>query len=293
VLIVGETGSGKESVARAVHERSPRASAVFKAVNCAALTPALITSTLFGHERGAFTGAHRQTAGLFEQARGGTLFLDEVAELSPEAQAALLRVLELGTFVRVGGSNEVRADVRLVAATHRDLTKMVHAGSFRVDLLYRLDAFTLSVPPLRARVEEIAPLAERFLTDCRRRWGAVAVRISSEAHAVLSAFSWPGNVRQLRNVIERAAVIARGPSIETEHLPELLFQHAVELPMANDLNSTSSPGLNERLRSFHVAAIRDALDKCQGNQTRAAQLLGVPRRTFAHRVRALGISLSK
>jgi two-component system, NtrC family, response regulator AtoC len=291
VLIIGETGSGKEWVARAVHEQSLRASASFKAVNCAALSPSLIISSLFGHERGAFTGAHRQSAGLFEQTSGGTLLLDEVAELSPDAQGALLRVLECGTFVRVGGSKELRADVRLVAATHRDLTKMVDAGSFRADLLYRLDAFTLQVPPLRARVEEIAPLAERFLAESRQRWGAVSTRISVEAQAVLAAFPWPGNVRQLRNVIERAAAISRGPEIAVEHLPESLFL-ALGLPSAS-AGSTEPVGLNERLRSVQAAAIRDALERSDGNQTRAALLLGVPRRTFAYRVRALGITLPK
>jgi two-component system, NtrC family, response regulator AtoC len=181
VLVLGETGSGKELVARALHDRGPRARAPFKAVNCATLPSNLIESTLFGHERGAFTGADKQAAGIFEQAQGGTVFLDEVGELSAQAQAALLRVLELKRIVRLGGSKEIAVDVRVVAATHRDLAVMVAAGTFREDLMFRLDALSLRVPALRERRAEIPALAELFLARARRQWGSTARLISEDA----------------------------------------------------------------------------------------------------------------
>jgi DNA-binding NtrC family response regulator len=195
VLVLGETGSGKELVAHAVHQHSPRSKGPFKALNCATIPANLLESVFFGHERGAFTGADRQAPGIFEQAQGGTVFLDEVGELSAQAQAALLRVLETRRLVRVGGNREIEVDVRVVAATHRDLSAMVRAGTFREDLMFRLDALTLRVPPLRERKEEIAPLAELFLARASEQWGTGTKRLSEDARESLEAYAWPGNVR--------------------------------------------------------------------------------------------------
>jgi len=279
VLILGETGVGKELIARAMHERSPRHEAPFKALNCATLPAHLIESVLFGHERGAFTGAERQALGVFEQAQGGTVFLDEVGELSPHAQAALLRVLELGRVVRVGGAREIDVDVRVVAATHRDLHAMVRAGTFREDLLFRLDALSLRVPPLRQRTEEILPLAALFLERARARWSPTARRFSKRAEELLLGYAWPGNVRQLKNVVERAAVVCAAEVIDVADLPQALQTDEVE----SEPRTACFRSLPERVRELEVALIREALARAHGNQAQAARLLGVPRRTLAHK----------
>lgn len=288
VLVVGETGAGKELIARAVHEHSSRHAAPFKTLNCATIPANLIESVLFGHERGSFTGADRQTLGVFEQAQGGTIFLDEVGELSPQAQAALLRVLELRRVVRVGGTREIELDVRVVAATHRDLAAMVRAGTFREDLMFRLDALSLSVPPLRERREEILPLAELFLARSRARWSPPARRFSTEAQEALVSYTWPGNVRQLKNAVERAAVVCAAEVIDVQDLPRQLWPGCG----ASTGHSESEPrvegsrSLPERVRAFEIALIREALTTARGNQAHAARLLGVPRRTLAHKVHA-------
>lgn len=302
VLVQGETGSGKELVARAIHDRSPRSRAAFKAVNCATLPVSLIESVLFGHERGAFTGADRQAPGIFEQAQGGTVFLDEVGELSPQAQAALLRVLEQRRVVRVGGTREIEVDARMVAATHRNLEGMVQAGTFREDLMFRLDALTLRVPPLRERRDEIVPLAELFLTRARAQWGASAARLSDDVIDALNAYRWPGNVRQLRNVVERAVTVCSAEVVELEDLPEEVWAQSGELsPEADDADHEAAqpfcptsegrplPSLPQRVRDFEMAIIRDALEQAQGNQARAARTLGVPRRTLASKVQLYGL----
>lgn len=295
ILVHGETGSGKELIARALHDKSPRCKAPFKALNCATIPVGLIESVLFGHERGSFSGADRQTLGVFEQATGGTVFLDEVGELSPQAQAALLRVLEQRCIVRVGATREIEVDVRLVAATHRNLSAMVKSGAFREDLLFRLDALTLSVPPLRERREEIVPLAEMFLVQARERWTASAARLSEDAREALLAFAWPGNVRQLRNAVERAVVVCAGDVIDVEDLPSDIWAESGEMPPLNPATGELSPAaeaaegfrsLPERVRAFEIALIRDALDRAAGNQTQAARILGVPRRTLASKVHA-------
>jgi two-component system response regulator AtoC len=293
VLILGETGAGKELVARAVHERSQRARAPFKPLNCATLPVNLLESALFGHERGAFTGADRQAQGIFEQAQRGTVFLDEVGELTPQAQSALLRVLEQRRIVRLGGSKEVEVDVRVVAATHRDLAAMVAVGTFREDLLFRLDALTLRVPPLRERKAEIPVLAELFLARARQQWGASASTISSEVLEALQGFAWPGNVRQLRNVIERAVAMCPGNQVELEDLPEHFWPRdaAVTPPTAVTTMSTSqtSRPLDARMRELEIEFIRGALDQANGNQSLAARLLGLPRRTLANKVHMYGL----
>jgi two-component system response regulator AtoC len=298
-LIEGETGSGKELAARAFHERGPRRTGPFKALNCATIPASLVESTLFGHERGAFTGADRGVPGVFEQADGGTVFLDEVGELSEPAQAALLRVIEQQRVLRLGATREIEVDVRVVAATHRDLTDMVAAGTFREDLLYRLNALTLHVPPLRERKEEILPLAELFLVRARERWGASAARLSADACEALLAYRWPGNVRELRNVIERSVVLCAGSVIELEDLPTALWEASSEAPTApasariDEATSLHAPPLSERVREFEIAAIREALERCGRSQARAAQALGLPRRTLAHKIQVYGLSEPK
>jgi DNA-binding NtrC family response regulator len=298
ILIQGETGSGKELVASALHDKSVRSKAPFKALNCATIPSNLLESVLFGHERGAFTGADRRAPGVFEQAQGGTVLLDEVGELSPQAQAALLRVLEQRCVIRVGGLVEVGVDARVVAATHRDLTCMVRAGTFREDLMFRLDAFTLRVPPLRERQEEIVPLAELFLARAREQWSAPATCLSIEVCEALTAYRWPGNVRQLRNVIERAVAVCAGAVIELDDLTPEVWQESRELSLSNnteerflspDHKDLTFRSLPTRVREFEIERVREALDASGGNHAQAARMLGIPRRTLTSKVHALGL----
>ncbi|MFW5876918.1 MAG: sigma 54-interacting transcriptional regulator [Myxococcota bacterium] len=291
VLIVGETGSGKELVARTLHEESPRSSGPFKAINCATIPASLTESVLFGHERGAFTGAHARAAGVFEQADGGTVFLDEVGELPPQAQAALLRVLETKRLTRVGGSREIEVDVRVVAATHRNLEWMVDEGTFRADLLYRLDALTLEVPPLRERLEDIVPLARTFLHEAAEQWQTPAADLDESVLDAVCAYPWPGNVRQLKNAMERAAAMALGSRIGLGDLPkDVARAAAAEVPRCEDAPAQEAGlPLTERVDRFERRILRDALERTGGNQTRAAELLRVPRRTLAHKVQRHGL----
>lgn len=295
VLVLGETGSGKELVAHAVHRKSPREKGPFKALNCATIPGNLIESVLFGHEKGAFTGADRQALGVFEQAHGGTVFLDEVGELSEKAQAALLRVLETKRVVRVGGVKEIDVDVRVVAATHRDLAVMVKEGAFREDLMFRLDALSLRVPPLRERREEIPELARVFLERVRGEWGSGVTGISEDALDALEAYRWPGNVRQLKNVIERAVAVCGGDLVQVEDLPEQVLAASGEGLPGGESKGGEERGaqgfrsLPDRVREFEMGLIREALEKAHGNQAQAARILGVPRRTLAHKVQAFGL----
>jgi DNA-binding NtrC family response regulator len=293
ILVLGETGVGKEVLARAIHARSPRAERPFLVVNCAALPPTLMESVLFGHEKGAFTGAVQTRAGLFEQADGGTLFLDEVGELSPAAQAALLRVLENKTLTRIGARSERTVDVRLLAATHRDLPALCSEGRFREDLLHRLNTVTLVLPPLRERAEEIPNFVERFLrrsnlpSDCART-------ISPEALAALCDYHWPGNVRQLKNVVERASVLALGNVIDLEDLPQELLSARTRMRAALPLETLRPPAaadlpMKERLRQHEAELLKEALAQAQGNRTRAAKLLNMPLRTFMKRLKQYAI----
>ena len=318
VLVVGETGTGKEVVANALHHRSARAEGPLRSVNCAAIPQTLVESVLFGHERGAFTGAEKQTRGVFEQANGGTLFLDEVGELPAGAQAALLRVLETKKLMRVGGDREITVDVRVVAATHRDLEQMGGEGTFREDLYYRLHGLTIAVPPLRERRDEIPVLAESFLRDAARD-NARAVRgFDQAALAALSRFRWPGNVRELKNVIERGVVVARGDIITLEDLPERVRETSAGDPLISSGvvvgHSPSAPppasprvmppssgasavdpnvDYKERLRiemqRYERDLIVNALASVNGNVTAAAQALKIPVRTLTHKMQALGI----
>ena len=306
VLVLGETGAGKELVSRALHERSERAQGPFVAINCASIPANLLESVLFGHEKGAFTGASERRPGVFEQAQRGTVFLDEVGELSASAQAALLRVLETKRVARVGATKDTEVDVRVVAATHRNLATMVSLGTFREDLMFRLDALTLKVPPLRERIEEIEPLAERFLAQARQQWSCRASKISAEARGRLRAHGWPGNVRQLKNVIERAAVVCRGDVIGLDDLPEALVSAPVEeraQKVAVPAAAASAPaavgeriveeeaGLSfeGRVQAFETRLIREALAKTGGNKSKAAEILQMPRRTLGTKLQALGL----
>jgi two-component system, NtrC family, response regulator AtoC len=284
VVINGETGTGKELVARAIHRESGRKGAL-RSVNCAALPATLLEATLFGHEKGAFTGADRAREGVFEQANGGTAFLDEVGELAPAAQAALLRVLEAKTITRVGGDRDLEVDVRVVAATHRDLESMCEAGTFRWDLLYRLNAVTIQLPPLRERAADIIPLAETFLREAARENGRAIKAIDVKAANALRRHRWPGNVRELRNVIERAVVIARGDAITVDDLPPRLR----ESPEERKPSIAPDGGLKEQMRAYEIQLIVDALKKHGGNQTEAARALQMPVRTLAHKMQTYGI----
>jgi two-component system, NtrC family, response regulator AtoC len=297
VLVVGETGTGKEVVARMLHRRS----GPLTSVNCAAIPTSLVESVLFGHEKGAFTGAERQSKGLFEQAHGGTLFLDEIGELPLGAQAALLRALETKTIVRVGGEKEIAVDVRVIAATHRDLEAMAREGSFRSDLFYRLHGLTLSQRQERERSEEVAPLADAFLRDACASSGRVLRGIEPSALDLLVRWRWPGNVRELKNVIERAVVIARGETIAVEDLPERMRASA-ELPV--EFASTSIPrttmrplaadeDYRERIRKetqrYETELILSALAEAKGNVSAAARSLKIPLRTLTHKMSLFGI----
>jgi DNA-binding NtrC family response regulator len=292
VLILGETGTGKEVIASAIHNASPRRPKPMRGINCGAIPATLIESVLFGHEKGAFTGAERSTPGIFEQADGGTVFLDEIGELSPAAQAALLRVLETKRVTRVGGTEEVAVDVRVLAATHRDLEQMTKSGEFRLDLLYRLNTMQIEVPPLRERVEEIEPLAELFLNEANRASGTTVKGIDPEARKLLTIYRWPGNVRELRNVMERAVIVSRGEMITPEDLSERL--RGVPAPSGSPTDMPPSDvdpdvAFKDRIKDYETQLILDALRRADGNQTAAAKMLKMPLRTLVHKIKLYGI----
>ena len=282
VLVHGETGSGKEVIAHAIHDAGPRRRRPLKTINCGAIPQTLIESVLFGHEQGAFTGAERASPGIFEQANGGTVLLDEIGELTASAQAALLRVLETKRVTRVGGQREIAVDVRVLAATHRDLEAMVAAGQFRQDLLYRINSVTLRIPPLRERVAEIRPLAERFLREAATRGSART--IEPAAIAALEQYRWPGNVRELRNVIERAVVLCETKAIGLDDLPERIRKGQPDEP-----EPTDPARYRDHVRNFEKDLIVRALERHAGNQTETARALGMPLRTLVHKIHTFGI----
>ncbi len=285
VLILGETGSGKEVVARAIHERSTHAQGPIHRVNCGAIPSELVDSELFGHERGSFTGAAQQRSGWFERADGGTLFLDEIGELPLAAQVRLLRVVQDGMFERVGGTRSLKVDVRLVAATHRDLGAMVRAGQFREDLWYRINVFTIRLPPLRERLDDIGPLADHFALLAARRFGVGGLRVTPSDLALLKGYAWPGNVRELSAVIERAAILGEGRRLDVERaLGVRIEQNAPAAPPGDD----EFPTLDAAMRSH----IERALMRCQGRiegPGGAARLLGLHPNTLRSKMTKLGV----
>lgn len=290
ILILGETGSGKEVLARRIHAASRRAKKPLLPVNCGAIPEQLIESTLFGHERGAFTGATESRAGVFETAHGGTVLLDEVGELPTAAQAALLRALDTHRITRVGASKDRAVDVRVLAATHRDLEQMVSEGLFRQDLLYRLNTIVLALPPLRKRPEELEALASAFIDEAARRNRCERPALGAEALAALRRWSWPGNVRELRNVLERAVVIAQEGEITIDELPPALRARRVAPATTDsgvDVGETDS--FKELVQRYETRLIVDALRACGWNQSAAALRLQMPRRTLIHKMGVYGI----
>jgi DNA-binding NtrC family response regulator len=331
VLILGETGVGKEVLAETIHARSQRVDAPYLRINCASLPETLLESELFGHEKGAFTGAVAAKAGLLESADGGTVFLDEIGEISLATQAKLLRVLENGEVLRLGSLKPKRIRVRVLSATNRDLPERIREGAFRSDLFFRLNGVTLTIPALRHRPDDIVPLAEQFLKDLSRKEGRPAPKLSAAAKAALVAYSWPGNVRELRNRMERALLMARGSTLEAEHL--LAFEdpsmaklaasgpsESLGAPLPVDVTATRempprgdvdplrtlpharpadgakaegggmASELRDQMQSFERQRIIEALEKCLWNQTRAAKVLGVSRRTLINKLDLYGIA---
>jgi DNA-binding NtrC family response regulator len=289
VLVRGESGTGKELVAQELHQRGERKSRPLIAVNCAAINRELVESELFGHERGAFTGANVRRIGRFEAAHQGTIFLDEIGDMPLETQAKVLRVLEERKFERVGGGQTIEVDVRIVAATHRDLEAEVRRGNFRQDLYYRLKVIEVVLPPLRERVADLPSLVERFLTRISERLGREKKTIEGDALAALAHYAWPGNVRELRNVVEQAAVLASGPSIRLVDLPHLV---ASEKPSVNVGISAAESFADAKRRSiedFERSYIQNALRDSGGNISKAAQAMGLARQSLQQKIRELGL----
>jgi DNA-binding NtrC family response regulator len=286
VLIQGESGTGKELVAHAIHGLSPRAQGPFIAVHCAALAPTLLESELFGHEKGAFTGAVERRRGRFELAEGGTLFLDEISEIEPALQVKLLRVLEERTFERVGGQETLEADIRLITATNRDLAQLAQEGKFRQDLFFRLNVVTINLPPLRERVNDIPLLAQAFLKELAAENNKPVDAIAPDVMQVLLAYPWPGNVRELRNVIERMVVLARGKQLTERDLPPNIQAGVAGQALAGGKAATSLEEANRRM-------ILAALETQKGNRTRVAAQLGISRRTLLRKLHEFGLLPAK
>ncbi|MBR6075028.1 MAG: sigma-54-dependent Fis family transcriptional regulator [Victivallales bacterium] len=298
VLVTGESGTGKELVAQAIHKLSPRANKPFRPVHCAALSENLLESELFGHEKGAFTGANERVAGRFEMADGGTLFLDEIGEISLSVQVKLLRVLETRQFERVGGSETLTVDVRVVAATNRDLRAMVEQGTFREDLFYRLNVVNIRIPPLRERREDIPEILDFYLKKSAADNGKDVADISPEALGVLMAYDWPGNVRELRNCVERMVVFARGATLTMTDVPADIRSAVGEqfetkaMPPKTTGAAPAEPqmsiGLN--VKENEKSLIIKALEECGGNRSQAALKLNISRRTLYRKLHEYGLA---
>lgn len=285
ILLSGESGTGKELVAHAIHRLSPRAKGPFIAVHCASLSANLLESELFGHEKGAFTGAAERRRGRFELADGGTLFLDEISEIEPAIQVKLLRVLEERTFERVGGNETLEVDIRLIAATNRDLKAMVEQGKFRQDLFFRLDVVSITLPPLRDREEDVVLLCHHFLKEFTQKNNKAISEFTPDALQILSAYAWPGNVRELRNVIERMVVLSRGPKLTARDLPASLRQAVQQDPTQGAWRGTGGLTGADSLESAERNLIQAALKRRQGNRTQAAAQLGISRRTLQRKLK--------
>jgi len=305
VLVRGESGTGKELVARALYQHSPRVKGQFLAVNCAAIPDALLESELFGHEKGSFTGADQRRIGKFEQCSGGTLFLDEIGDMSPLVQSKVLRVLQSQQFERVGGNQTISTDVRVIAATNRDLEKMVEDGDFRSDLYYRLSGFTIQLAPLRERPEDLAPLLENYLVVFSKELSKDVHGISPEAMDLLLSYSWPGNVRELQNVLKQTLLRSAGQVIIPDFLPEKVVTPSIGgAGGANDsvgtdlrhfvddrLEGSTDNLYAEALEFMERYVVTRVLRVCEGNQSKAARMLGITRGCLRSKVRALKVSI--
>ncbi len=277
VLITGESGTGKELVAKAIHTQSKRKDKTFIAINCGAIPETLLENELFGHEKGAYTGANTQEQGCFEVADGGTIFLDEIGEMTPDMQTKLLRVLENGTFRRIGGKKELQVDVRVIAATNRDLEGLVEDGSFREDLFYRLNVFSIKLPPLRERSEDLPLLAQTFIEEFNLKNDKHIKGLSREALIVIKKYSWPGNVRELKNTIERAVIVCQGEFIDVADLPETMTSKAHKAPTVEfRLGQTMDDVEREFL--FHT------INYVDGNKTKAAKMLNISLKTLHNKL---------
>jgi two-component system nitrogen regulation response regulator GlnG len=312
VLVRGESGTGKELVARAVYQHSSRHKGQFLAVNCAAIPDALLESELFGHEKGAFTGADQRRIGKFEQCSGGTLFLDEIGDMSPLVQSKVLRVLQSQQFERVGGNQTISTGVRVIAATNRPLEKMVEDGEFRSDLYYRLSGFTIQLTPLRERRDDLVPLLENYLSYFSRELRKNVHGISPEAMEILTSYSWPGNVRELQNVLKQTLLRSAGPVIIPDFLPDRIrypeaeVAHAVHAEAGGGggsadtdlrrfvderLDADSTNLYAETLEFMERYVVTHVLRLCDGNQSKAARILGITRGCLRNKVRTLGVSI--
>ncbi|MCP4717113.1 MAG: sigma-54-dependent Fis family transcriptional regulator [Deltaproteobacteria bacterium] len=284
VLVLGESGTGKELIAKAIHYNSARASKKIVTINCAAIAPTLIESELFGHEKGSFTGADKTKIGKFELAHEGTVFLDEIGDLPLEAQAKLLRLLQEKEFERVGGTESVTADVRVIGATNKNLKELVSTGKFREDLYYRINVFPLNLPPLRERRKDIMPLVHHFLHKCSQAMGRSAPQLSERAEQLLYKYAWPGNIRELQNAVERAVILSGDRPIGLEHLSFL--NYAVKQQPVEE-GSFSLPADGLQLETLELDLVRQSLERTGNNQTEAARLLGLSRGKFRSLIKRL------
>lgn len=284
VLVLGESGSGKELIAKAIHFSSPRREKPFITVNIASLSENLIESELFGHEKGSFTGAANTRIGRFEEADGGTLFIDEVGDMPLSAQIKLLRTIQFGEFQRIGGNQLLKTDVRIIAATHKNLEEMIENGDFRKDLYYRLNVVQIFIPPLRARKEDIPLLVDSFIKKYSNENGRDIKGLSKEALDVLLKYNYPGNIRELENIIERGVVLCRGEYIMKEDLPNLTIESNTNI-LFNPLDLES--GYEEKMKAFELAMIQEALARTNGNKSAAARLIGISERHLRSRLERL------
>lgn len=293
VLVTGESGTGKELVARAIHDLSERRDSAFIAINCASIPSTLLESELFGHEKGSFTSATNRKNGLFEEAHHGTIFLDEIGEMDMAMQAKLLRVLQERTIRRVGGLKDIAIDVRVIAATNRNLPEKISAGQFREDLFYRLNVFPIHIPPLRERSEDIPALTAYFLDNFSRSFGRNFVAVAPEACRQMEDYNWPGNIRELRNVIERICIMRTGPTLLPEYLPQEIrasYTPATAPPPSTVFTLPPDMGLEDAIAGYECSIIRQALAKSQSNVMQAASRLKIPRGTLRYKMDKYGLS---